>query len=225
MDKVDRFSRSRALFGDKFDEFAKTKILICGCGGVGGACIEALYRTGFIDLTILDKDIFEITNQNRQFGSENLGERKVDVFANKFSGIKTIFETLTPEFLQNFDIKKFDVIIDAIDDMSPKVALAKKVWDLNQNSKKKIIFISSMGGAKRINPTEIKISNIWKTTNDALARKFRSELKKENFEGNFDVVFSTELPKCKDLGSFMGVTSTFGFYLASYVVQKIYDKK
>ncbi|WP_033916695.1 tRNA threonylcarbamoyladenosine dehydratase [Campylobacter sputorum] len=225
MDQIDRFSRSRLLFGNKFEKFKQTNILVCGCGGVGGACIEALYRTGFVNLTIIDKDIFEITNQNRQFGSENLGEKKVEVFANKFSGIKPIFETLTPEFIQNFNFNKFDVIIDAIDDMKAKIALAKKINDINLNSKQQIIFISSMGGAKRIDPSKIKISNIWQTTNDPLARKFRSELKKINFSGKFDVVFSTELPKCTSLGSFMGVTATFGLYLASYVVQKICEEE
>lgn len=225
MDITDRFSRSRLLFGDKFNSFAKKHILVCGCGGVGGACIEALYRTGFTNITIIDKDIFEITNQNRQFGSENLGEKKVNVFASKFNGIQPLFETLTPNFIQNFDFGKFDAIIDAIDDMSAKVALAKKIHDVNLQTDKNIIFISSMGGAKRTDPSEIKISDIWKTTNDPLARKFRSELKKIEFNGKFDVVFSTELPKCQSLGSFMGVTATFGFYLASYVVNKICDKK
>lgn len=221
----DRFERSRLLFGDDFDKFKKTSILVCGCGGVGGACIEALYRTGLTDITIIDKDIFEITNQNRQFGSENLGEKKVEVFANKFSGIKPVFQTLTPEFIQNLDFNKFSVVIDAIDDINAKVAIAQKIHEINLASLNKIIFISSMGCAKRIDPSEIQISDIWKTSNDPFARKFRNELKKAKFDAKFDVVFSKELPKCKDIGSFMGVTATFGFYIASYVIKKICDQK
>ena len=65
---VDRFSRSRLLFDEDFARLQSAKILICGCGGVGGAAIEALYRSGAVNLSVIDCDRFEITNQNRQFG-------------------------------------------------------------------------------------------------------------------------------------------------------------
>lgn len=215
----DRFTRSRWLFEDGFAKLQNAKVLVCGCGGVGGACIEALYRSGVTNLTIIDCDIFDITNQNRQIGSECLGEKKVDVFKVKFENITPIFAKIDVQFVEEFDFSKFDFVVDAIDDINAKVMLANKIITNNNNKTK---FVSSMGGAKRLKPELIKITNIWKTNTDPLAKKFRYELKKSGFKGNFDVVFSTELPKdIKNLGSFMGVTATFGLFLASYVVNNL----
>ncbi|EDP2641383.1 tRNA threonylcarbamoyladenosine dehydratase, partial [Campylobacter jejuni] len=114
---------------------------------------------------------------------------------------------------------EFDLIIDAIDDIPAKVALAHLI------DFKKQIFISSTGGARKLDPTRIKTTSIFKTHGDALAKKFRYELRKSGFKGNFDVVFSDEEAHCKDLGSFMGVTASFGLALASLAMRKILDKK
>ena len=210
--QVDRFSRSRLLFGEDFARLQSAKILICGCGGVGGAAIEALYRSGAVGLSVIDCDRFEITNQNRQLGSEHVGELKCEVFARKFKGITPIVARIDQEFLSEFDLGKFDFVIDAIDDVPAKVALALKTHEK---------LISSMGGAKRLDPTQIKVASIWQTCNDPFAKKIRAELKKAGFKGKFDVVFSTELPKCVKLGSFMGVTACFGLNLAALAVKKI----
>ncbi|MSN95650.1 tRNA threonylcarbamoyladenosine dehydratase [Campylobacter sp. FMV-PI01] len=219
MDRIDRFTRLRWLLGEEnFEKLQSAKVLVCGCGGVGGACIEVLYRSGIINLSIVDKDIFEITNQNRQIGSENLGAKKVEVFADKFSGIEPIYSLIDDEFIDNFDFNKFDFVIDAIDDVGAKVALANKIVNNTTNKTK---FVSSMGGAKLLNPALIKITNIWQTHTNPLAKKFRYELKKSGFKKDFDVVYSTEVPNCKKLGSFMGVTATFGNFLASYVVDRL----
>ncbi|KEA45798.1 thiamine biosynthesis protein ThiF [Campylobacter mucosalis] len=212
MDKIDRFTRSRWLFGDDFAKLENAKILVCGVGGVGGICVDALARAGVGKIVIIDKDIFDITNQNRQIYSEAVGAVKVGEFAKRYDSIEAICELITPEFIENFDFSEFDLVIDAIDDMSAKVALANKV-----SSK----LIASMGGAKRIDATAVKVASVWKTYNDPLARKFRTELKKSGFKGDFEVVFSTEEPRCKVLGSFMGVTAIFGLNLASLAVRKI----
>lgn len=215
----DKFTRIKWLFGkDGFEKLQSAKVLICGAGGVGGACAEVLARSGVGNLAIIDKDIFEITNQNRQIGSEFIGEKKVEVFAKKFSCVKPIFAKIDDDFLQNFDFSEFDFIVDAIDDIPAKVALANKVFSFNNAN-----LISSMGGAKRINPALVELTSIWKTTNDALAKKFRYELRKSGFNGDFMVVYSKEEPVCENLGSFMGVTATFGNFLASYVVKKLLE--
>ena len=78
-----------------------------------------------------------------------------------------------------------------------------------------------MGSAKRLNPQQIKVVDIWKTYGDKLAKKFRYELKKSGFKEKFDVVFSTEEPQCRELGSFMGVTGSFGLMICSLVVRKV----
>lgn len=209
---VDRFTRSRWIFGDKFQKLQDSKVLVCGCGGVGGVCIDALYRSGVGHITAIDCDKFDITNQNRQIGSENIGEYKTDVFARLYPGLKTLNLKLTPRVISEFDFSEFDLIIDCIDDIPAKVAIAKIC------SKR---LLSSMGGAKRLDPTKIKVASIWKTTNDPFARKIRYELKKAGFKGDYKVVFSTEAPNCVNLGSFIGVTASFGLNLASLAVNRL----
>lgn len=209
---VDRFTRSRWIFGDKFEKLQSSKVLVCGCGGVGGVCIDALYRSGVGHITAIDCDKFDITNQNRQIGSENIGEYKTDIFARLYPGLKTLNLKLTPSVISEFDFSEFDLIIDCIDDIPAKVTIAKIC------SKR---LLSSMGGAKRLDPTKIKVASIWKTTNDPFARKIRYELKKAGFKGDYKVVFSTEAPNCVNLGSFIGVTASFGLNLASLAVNRL----
>ncbi|EPB0946097.1 ThiF family adenylyltransferase [Campylobacter upsaliensis] len=210
-----RYTRVKWLVGDEnYEKIAKTRVLIFGLGGVGGICTDALFRTGFTKLTLIDADSFETTNLNRQIHSEHIGENKAEVFA-KIYQAKGIVAKVDEEFLSTFDLSKFDLIIDAIDDIPAKVALANKI------DFKKQIFISSTGGARKLDPTLIKTTSIFKTYSDALAKKFRYELRKSGFKGDFDVVFSNEEAKCKNLGSFMGVTASFGLALASLALKKV----
>lgn len=71
-----RYERVKPLFGDDFEKLQKSKVLLLGVGGVGGHCLDALYRTGIADITIVDFDTYDITNQNRQIGSDAIGEKK-----------------------------------------------------------------------------------------------------------------------------------------------------
>lgn len=209
---IDRFTRSRWLFADEFKKLESAKVLVCGVGGVGGICVDALARSGVGSIVIIDKDVFDITNQNRQIYSEAVGAVKVDEFQKRYESVKAIKQLITPEFINEFDFSEFDVVIDAIDDMPSKIALALKTNDK---------LIASMGGAKRIDATKVKVCSVWQTSVDALARKYRYELRKSGFKGDFEVVFSTEPPRCKPLGSFMGVTAVFGLNLASLAIKKI----
>lgn len=83
----DRFTRIKWLVGEeKFQKISQTKVLVCGLGGVGGICVDALYRSGFKNLTLIDADKFEITNQNRQIHSENCRRKnKISIWKNKTS--------------------------------------------------------------------------------------------------------------------------------------------
>lgn len=208
-----RFQRCKLLFGDDFNKIKNAKIILFGIGGVGSFCLDALYRTGVKDITIVDFDKYEITNQNRQIGSEAIGEKKVEALKKIYPCINPIYKRVAKQWVENFDFSSYDLVIDAIDDIDAKVALAHKSY-------KKLI--SSCGGAKRVDPTFVNIDKIWKTTNDPFAKKFRYELKKSGFKYNFDVVYSKELPKnIKDLGSFVGVTGTLGLTLASLAVKKL----
>lgn len=214
----DRYTRIRWLLGNETIElFENIKILVFGLGGVGGVCVDTLYRTGFTNLTLIDCDKFEITNMNRQIHSQNLGQNKAEVFA-KIYNVKGIVADINEKFLANFDMSDFDMIIDAIDDITAKINIVKKIDFNNQ------LFISSTGGARKLDPTKIQIAPLFKTHGDALAKKFRYELKKSGFKGDFDVVFSNEKAHCRDLGSFMGVTASFGLALASLALKKIIEK-
>ena len=184
-----------------------------GVGGVGGFCLDCLYRSGVRDITIVDFDTFDETNQNRQIGSENIGQKKVEVLSKKYPNIRYIDKKISPQWVKEFDFEKFDLVVDAIDDIPSKVALAHKTYDK---------LISSCGAAKRIDPTKIKIDSIWKTTNDPFAKKFRYELKRSNFDKDFQAVFSTEDPiRINELGSFVGVSGAMGLALCSLGIKKI----
>jgi tRNA A37 threonylcarbamoyladenosine dehydratase len=217
MDKImeDRFTRVRRVLGDDFEKLAQAHILLLGVGGVGSVCLDALFRTGIGSITIVDDDVYDITNQNRQLGSEAVGEVKVNHLASLYPNVHPIHALITPEWVEAFDFSPYDVVIDAIDDMKAKVAVAHKVSEK---------LLSSSGSAKKIDPTRIRYTSIWKTHGDALAKKMRYELKKSGFEGDFITVFSDEEPTCKELGSLMCVTGAFGFALASLTIQKIIGK-
>jgi len=207
-----RFDRCRVLFGEDFEKLKEAKVLLIGVGGVGSFCLDCLYRSGIGNITIVDFDIFDITNQNRQIGSENIGEKKVEVLKRLYPGIKAIEAKIDKEWVENFDFSKYDLILDAIDDIKAKIALAKKVSNK---------LISSTGSAKKCDPTKIEANSIWKTYGDPLAKKIRYELKKTDFKGDFLAIFSNEKPICKDNGSFVGVTGAFGLALCSEAVKKI----
>lgn len=209
---MDRLDRVRLLFGSDFEKLERAKVLLLGGGGVGSFALDGLYRSGVGDITIVDRDVFEVTNQNRQIGSEFVGEKKVEVFSRLYPSIKTIYEDVTVSWIEGFDFSSYDVVLDAIDDIYSKVALAKKC------SPK---LISSTGSARKSDFFKIKKDNIWKANGDRLASKFRRELKRKEFKGNFDVIYSSEEIKCKALGSFVGVTGAFGLALCSACIDKL----
>ena len=215
---MNRFDRVIKLVGsENFAKLQASKIIILGVGGVGGFALDCLYRSGITNITIIDFDKFDITNQNRQIGSElhtSQGRLKTEVLNELYSQITAINQRLDKEYIQNFDFSSYDIIIDAIDDINVKVELIK-------NHYKKTI--SSVGSAKRLDPSYIKYIDIWKTTNDPFAKKLRYELKKQGFNKKFKVVFSDELPKCKDMGSFVGVTGSFGLQICSLAINRLIE--
>ena len=215
----DRFTRSRYLFGEDFELFGTKSVVIFGIGGVGGFALDCLYRVGIGKITIVDKDVFDITNQNRQIGSEHVGESKVAVLARLYKGVEPQEKLVDSEFIVGFDFGAYDYVIDAIDDIPAKVMLAKACASMPYGT-----YISSTGSAKKLNPLHIKVDNIWKSYGDKFGRKFRDELKKSGFRGQFKAIFSPEEPKCKALGSFSAVTASFGLQIGSEVVRDILER-
>ena len=209
---MNKYDRCRELFGNDFSKIENAKVIILGVGGVGGYALDCLYRSGLSDITIVDFDKFDETNQNRQIGSEALGESKVEHLKSLYPGIKAIDQKIDIAWLDSFDFEEFDLILDAFDDVKPKVHLIKKHY-------KKLI--TTTGSAKRIDPSKIEYISIWKTHSDPFARKIRDELKKSRFNKNLKVVFSSEQPKCKELGSFVGVTGSFGLKMCSIAIERL----
>ena len=208
-----RFERCRMLFGDEdFNKLQRAKILILGVGGVGSYALDCLYRSGVKDITILDYDTFDETNQNRQIGSDAVGESKIYTLTKLYPGIEAIHQQMTMVWVESFDFTPYDIIIDAADTTKVKIELAKKEY-------KKLIM--SVGSAKRFDSNKIEVASIWKTHGDALARKIRNELKKARFDRNFTVVFSPEEDKCKEKGSCVAVTGAFGLTICSEVIKRI----
>jgi len=208
-----RFERCRMLFGkENFIKLQKAKILILGVGGVGGYVLDCLYRSGVTDITIIDYDTYDETNQNRQIGSEAIGELKTEVLKKLYPTITAINQKMDMAWVREFNFEPYDLIIDSADTTRVKIELAKKVY-------KKLIM--STGSAKRFDSSKIEVASIWKTSGDALARKIRNELKKVKFDRNFTVVFSPEEDRCKDKGSCVAVTGVFGLTICSEAIKKI----
>jgi len=201
------------LFGEDFNKIQKAKILILGVGGVGSYALDCLYRSGVQDITILDYDTYDITNQNRQIGSDiGLGKSKIETLAKLYPGIKTIEQKMDLSWVESFDFAPYDLILDCADTTKVKIEIAKKCY-------KKLIM--SLGSAKRADFSKIEVSTIFKTHGDALARKIRNELKKAKFNKNFTVIFSPEEAKCKEKGSFVAITGAFGLAICSEAIKRI----
>lgn len=211
-----KYSRCVKLFGEEgFAKLQKAKVILLGTGGIGSFALDCLYRTGITNITIVDFDVYEESNRNRQIGSEAVGEVKVDVLKEKYPGVVAKNAKIDLEWIKNNDLSSYDLVLDAIDDIPAKIEIICRYY-------KKLI--STTGGAKRLDPTKIEYKSIWDTQNDSFAKKIKYELKKRNFKRKFRVVTSSEGANCKDLGSFVGVTGSFGLTLCSVAVNKILAK-
>lgn len=201
------------LFGEEdFVKIQKAKVLILGVGGVGSFALDCLYRTGVRDITIVDFDTYEPSNQNRQIGSEAVGKKKTAHLQTLYPDIEAIDVKMDIDWVHNFDFEPFDIVIDACDTTRVKIEVAKKCY-------KKLIM--AMGSAKRFDATKIEVASIWKVHGNALARKVRNELKRAKFNKNFTVIFSPEQDRCKEKGSFVGVTGSFGLVACSEAIKRI----
>jgi tRNA A37 threonylcarbamoyladenosine dehydratase len=212
-----KYDRTIKLFGeDNFKKLQDSKLILLGVGGVGSFALDSLYNTGITNITIVDFDTYEESNMNRQLGSKgNIDKIKVDALKEIYPNVTAINVKITPEWIDNFDFSSYDYILDAIDDIKPKVHLISKHY-------KKIITTS--GSAKRIDPSKIEFKSIWETFNDPFIRKIRYELKKIGFKNKFKVIFSSEEPNCVEKGSFEAVTGSFGFMMSSLVIRKLLNK-
>lgn len=209
---------------DKLKTIQEKNIVIVGVGGVGGFALEALVRLGIKNITIIDNDIVDITNLNRQIISnhEVLGQDKVDVALQRALSINpngnfrgdNVF--LNQDNLVEFIPNDSDYILDCCDTVTTKIALIKFAKERN------IPIICAMGTGNRLDPSKILVTDIYKTNNDPLAKIMR-RLCKDNKIKKLKVVTSMELPiKTHDRtpGSTPFVPSVAGIFMASYIVNE-----
>jgi tRNA threonylcarbamoyladenosine dehydratase len=206
-----RYDRIKLLVKEDFVKLEDAKVILLGVGGVGSFCLDCLYRSGIKNITIVDFDSYDETNQNRQMWSElHKDEVKVQALQTHYPEIKVINKRIDEEWVWGFDFDEYDLVLDAIDDRNAKLALAQKCY-------KKLI--SSFGSAKRLDPTQIKVDDIWKSYGDKFGSKIRYELKKRGFNKKYKVIFSSEEAVVKDKGSFMGVTASFGLTMCAQAIK------
>ena len=222
------FEREIALIGEEdFLKIQTKKVLVFGLGGVGGYVCEMLVRSGIKEIGICDFDIITNSNKNRQIIAldSTIGKNKVVVMKERLKDIND--NLIIHEY--NFKITEdninkipndYDYFIDAIDDVSAKIAIIRYAYANN------IRIISSMGTGNKLDPTKFKISKINQTKVCPLAKVIRYKLKELNIS-DLMVLYSEELPIKKSnkvISSISFVPSVAGILIARYVILDIINK-
>ncbi len=193
MDK--RFEREALLLGEEaVERLARSHVALFGVGGVGSYAAEALARSGVGKITLIDNDVVSVTNINRQLCAlENtVGLPKVSVMAERMRLINPAITVLErqefflPETAERFDFSEYDYVIDAIDTVSGKIAIAE------QSVAAGVPMIACMGTGNKCDPTAFRVTDLAKTATCPLARVMRRELKKRGIL-HLNVVYSEEM--------------------------------
>ena len=218
------------------NEIKRANVLVVGIGGVGAYAAEMLVRSGIGHITIADSDTVSESNINRQLIAlhSTIGKLKTDVLAERLMDINPKLKLkVVPEYIKDektdeiLDSDKFDYVVDAIDTLSPKLALIKGCLDRN------IPIVSSMGAGAKLDPTKMEICDISKTHHCPLAHMLRKRLHKMGIRSGFKAVFSAEPPKkgamilCEEqnkksnVGTISYLPALFGIGCASVVIRDL----
>lgn len=243
------FSRTELLLGTAvMEELATRRVIIFGVGGVGSWCAEVLVRSGIHHMTIVDCDIVEASNINRQLmaTTETIGRAKVEVLRERLlsinpdADITALQKLFSKETADEFHLQDYDYIIDAIDSLKDKALLILLATQTQGT------LFSSMGAALKIDPTRIRVAEFWKVHGDPLARAIRKKFKHQGLspEKKFLCVYSDEvmnmvespeltittqhptpitqpIVKAQINGSLAHITAIFGCTIAGLVLQDI----
>ena len=232
------FSRTALLLGDAgLQRLAVARVLVAGVGGVGSYAVEALARAGVGGLTLVDSDTVQASNINRQLHAltTTVGQPKVMVMAERLLQINPGLlvtprqELITPENISSLLAPGYDLVLDAIDTLSAKLALLQNCVE------RKIPVISSMGAAGKLDPTRIQIADIADSQGCRLARKLRKELRRSGISSGVTVVYSDEPcslerlgePEAegerRPLGTISYLPAAFGLFMASAAIKRLLD--
>lgn len=218
------FDRSVKIIGE--EALARLKdchVVIFGIGGVGGFTAEALARTGVGALTLVDRGRVDITNLNRQIIGlhSNLGRAKSLLMKERIGdihpGCKVIYrdDFFLPGNSHRFAFSQYDYVVDAVDTVTAKIELALCAKKAN------VPIISSMGMGNKMDPTRIKVADLYQTSVCPLAKVMRKELRDRGME-RLKVVYSTESPiRQRPPGSVAFVPSVAGLIMAGEVIKEL----
>ncbi len=241
------FHRSELLMGkEMMENLAQKKVIIFGVGGVGSWCAESLVRSGIKNLTMVDSDLICVTNVNRQLHAttKTVGQVKIDALKDRLleinpeaniTGIQKVYNADTND---EFELEKYDIIIDAIDSLSSKIHLIRKA------TRTDAMFVSSMGAALKIDPTRVKVAEFWKVRGCPLGSAIRKRIRRGDLPAKkFMCVYSDELlenkgevfhdqdeshqannKKASINGTVSHITAIFGLMIAGLVIQSIYNE-
>ena len=230
-------SRTSLLIGDQaLKKLAQQHVMIVGMGGVGSFAAEFIARSGIGKMTIIDGDVVDPTNRNRQLPalSTNHGEPKVQIMAKRLLEInpelelKVVQDFVNPAMVEHQLNLKPDFLIDAIDSITPKITFIRLAFESG------IPLVSSMGAGAKLDPTRLKVFDISKTYNCPFAQQIRKNLKKIGIYKGVKVVFSDELPIKESLmltdgknykksayGTISYMPATFGSVVASVAIREL----
>ena len=193
---MEQFLRTEILLKpDGMQKLSEARVAVFGIGGVGGHAVEALARSGIGQLDLIDSDVVNVTNINRQMVAalDTMGRYKVDVAAEKIKQInpecvvRTYKTFFLPETSDSFDFDKYDYVVDAIDTVAGKVELVVKAKAMG------VPVISSMGAGNKLDPTAFEVADLYKTSVCPLAKVMRHECKKRGID-SLKVFYSKEEP-------------------------------
>ena len=226
------FSRTEQLLGpEAMEKLKRARVAVFGIGGVGGYAAEALARSGIGALELIDSDTVAPSNLNRQIIAlhSTIGTLKTEAAKARFRDINPHMEVtaravfFTPETAANFDFTRYDYIIDAVDTVAAKLALAEAARAAG------VPIVSAMSAGNKLDPTAFRVADISKTTVCPLARVMRRELKKRDIY-HLKVVYSQEpplpVPAAEDgvrptIGSVAFVPSVMGLIMAGEVIKDL----
>jgi tRNA A37 threonylcarbamoyladenosine dehydratase len=197
MTDISWLGRTSLLIGEeKVLQLTKKHVMVVGMGGVGSFAAEFICRSGIGKMTIIDGDVVDPTNRNRQLPAlaTNHGVSKADIMAERLKAINpeleliVVKEFINPEMVEKILAFEPDYIVDAIDSITPKLTFLRMAYQ------KKIPLVSSMGAGAKLDPTKLKVIDISKTYNCPFAQQVRKNLKKHHIYRGIKTIFSPEEP-------------------------------